>query len=78
MLELLGVHLNAHAIDVQRPLGNDLWVFLFQSIDTERIQWANRAGSSVFVNYFIVNLNKCLKLFIFVNTVTPKICFVYL
>ena len=38
MLELIGVHLNAHAIDVQRPLGNDLWVFLFQSIDTERIQ----------------------------------------
>ena len=57
---------------------NDLWVFLFQKIDAECVKWASLAGTSVYVNAFIVNVNKCLKTFFLelhiniVNTVTPK------
>ena len=39
---------------------NDLWVFLFQTIDAECIKWA----SSARIYAFIVNLNKCLKPFL--------------
>ena len=50
-------------IDVPRPLINDLWVFLFQKIDTECVKWASRAGTSAYVKAFIINVNKCLKPF---------------
>ena len=50
-------------IDVLRPLTNDLWVFLFQTIDEEYEKWASPARTYVHVKAFIVNLNKCLKLF---------------
>ena len=30
-------------IDVLRPLTNDLWVFLFQTIDAEYVKWASPA-----------------------------------
>ena len=49
------------AINVPRPLINDLCVFLFQKIDAECVKWASRAGTSVYVKAFIVNVNKCLK-----------------
>ena len=50
-------------IDVLRPLTNDLWVFLFQTIDAEYVKWASPARTYVHVKAFIVNVNKCLKLF---------------
>ena len=50
-------------IDVQRPLTNDLWVFLFQTIDAECVKGASSAGTymNVYVKAFIVNVNKCMK-----------------
>ena len=50
-------------IDVPRPLTNDLWVFLFQTIDAHCVKWASPARTYVYVKAFIVNLNKCLKPF---------------
>ena len=50
-------------IDVPRPLTNDLWVFLFQTIDAECIKWGSPAGPYVYVKAFIVNVNICLKPF---------------
>ena len=47
-----------------RPLTNDLWVFLFQTIDAEYVKWASPARTYVHVKAFIVNVNKCLKPFI--------------
>ena len=62
-----GVNTISHAyiiyIDVLRPLTNDLWVFLFQAIDAEYVKWASPARTYVHVKAFIVNVNKCLKLF---------------
>ena len=50
-------------IDVVRPLTNDLWVLLFQTIDADYVKWASPARTYVHVKAFIVNVNKCLKLF---------------
>ena len=50
-------------IDVLRPLTNDLWDFLFQTIDAEYVKWASPARTYVHVKAFIVNVNKCLKPF---------------
>ena len=50
-------------IDVLRPLTNDLWVFLFQTIDAEYVKWTSPARTYVHVKAFIVKVNKCLKLF---------------
>ena len=52
-------------IDVPRPLTNDLWVFLFQTIDAEYVKWASPARTYVYVKAFIVNVNKYLKPFFF-------------
>ena len=63
-------------IDAPRPLINDIWVFLFLTIDAECLKWASRAGTTVYVKAFIVNVNKCVKPFFLeqhyniVNTVT--------
>ena len=63
-------------IDVPRPLINDLWVFLFETIDAECLKWVSQAGTSVYVKAFKVNVNKCPKPFFLeqhtniVNTVT--------
>ena len=43
-------------IDVPRPLSNDLWVFLREKLDAVRLERASRAGTSVFVKYFKVNI----------------------
>ena len=43
--------------DVPRPLTNDLWVFLFQTIDAERVTRASPAGTYAYVKAFIVNIN---------------------
>ena len=50
-------------IDVSRPLTNDLWVFLFQTIDAECAKGASLDGTYTFVKAFIINVNKCLKPF---------------
>ena len=50
-------------IDVPRPLTNDLWVFLFQTIDAEYVKWVSPARTYVYVKAFIVNVNICLKPF---------------
>ena len=50
-------------IDVPRPLTNDLWVFLFQTIDAECVKRASLAGTYVYVKAFIINVNKCLNPF---------------
>ena len=42
-------------IDVSRPLTNDLWVFLFQTIDAEYVKWASPGRTNVYVKAFIVN-----------------------
>ena len=42
---------------------NDLWVFLFQTIDAEYVKRASPARTYVHVKAFIVNVNKCLKPF---------------
>ena len=46
--------------DVQRPLINNVCVFLFQNIDGKCVKRARRAATSAFVklNAFIVNVNK--------------------
>ena len=44
-------------IDVPWPLTNDLWVFLFQTIDAEYVKWASPAITYVYVKAFIVNVN---------------------
>ena len=49
--------------DVPRPLTNDLWLFLFQTIDAERVEWASLAGTYVYVKAYIVNVNKRQKPF---------------
>ena len=54
-------------IDVPRPLTNDLWDFLFQTIDAEYVKWASPARTYVYVKVFIVNVNKCPKPFILVQ-----------
>ena len=49
-------------IDVPRPLTNDLWVFLFQTIDAEYVKLASPGRTYVYVKAFIlVNVNKCPK-----------------
>ena len=50
-------------IDVLRPLTNDLWVFLFQTINAKYVKWASPARTYVHVKAFIVNVNKRLKPF---------------
>ena len=50
-------------IDVPRPLTNDPWVFLFQTIDAECVKWASLDGTYVYDKAFIINVNKCPKLF---------------
>ena len=35
---------SSKSIDVPRPLTNDLWVFLFQTIDAECVKWASLDG----------------------------------
>ena len=54
-------------IDVPRPLTNDLWVFLFQTIDAEYVKWASPARTYVYVKAFIVNDKKCPKPFFLVQ-----------
>ena len=49
--------------DVPRSLTNDLWVFLFQTIDAEYVKWARPRRTYVSVKAFIENVNKCLKTF---------------
>ena len=39
-------------IDVPRPLTNDLWVFLFQTIDAECVKWASLDGTYVYAKAF--------------------------
>ena len=51
------------SIDVPRPLTNDLWVFLFQTIDVECVKSASLDGTYVHVKAFKINVNKCLKPF---------------
>ena len=65
MLNGVNIISNAYIyyIDVLRPLTNDLWVFLFQTIDAEYVKWASPARTYVHVKAFIVNVNKCLKPF---------------
>ena len=46
--------------DVPRPLTNDLWVFLFQTIDSECVEWASPTGTYVYVKAFIVYVNNFL------------------
>ena len=61
-----GVNIISYAciyIDVPRPLTNDLWVFLFQTIDAEYVKWASPGRTYVYVKAFIVNVNKCPKTF---------------
>ena len=41
-------------IYVPRPLLNDLWVFLFQTIDAEYVKWASPGRTYVYVKAFIV------------------------
>ena len=53
---------NLH-VDVPRPLTNDLWVFLFQTIDAECVKRASLDGTYVYVKALIINVNKCLKPF---------------
>ena len=48
----------SYIIDVPRPLTNDLWVFLFQTIDAECVIWAIPAGTYVYFKAFIVNVNE--------------------
>ena len=50
-------------IDVPRPLTNDRWVFLFQTIDAAYVKRASPTGTYVYVKTFIVNVSKCLKPF---------------
>ena len=50
-------------IDVPRPLTNDLWVFLFQTIDAEYVKRASPARTYMYVKAFIVNVHKCTKPF---------------
>ena len=49
--------------DVPRPLTNDLWVFLSQTINTEYVKLASPAGTYVYVKAVTVNVNKRLKPF---------------
>ena len=44
-------------IDVPRPLTNDIWVFLFQTIDAECVKSASLDGTYVYVKAFIINEN---------------------
>ena len=55
-------------IDVPQPLTNDLLVFLCQTIDAEYVKWASQAGKDMYVKAFIVNVNKCLKPFLYPAT----------
>ena len=57
-----GVNIISYAyiyIDVPRPLTNDLWVFLFQTIDAEYLKCASPGRTYVYVKAFMVNVNKC-------------------
>ena len=54
-------------IDVPRPLPNDLWVFLFQTIYTEYVKWASPGRIYVYVKAFTVNVNKRPKTFFLVQ-----------
>ena len=47
-------------IDVLRPLTNDLWVFLFQTIDAEYVKWASPARTYVHVKEKIVVIIICI------------------
>ena len=61
-----GVNIISYAyiyIDVPWPLTNDLWVFLFQTIDAEYVKWASPGRTYVYVKAFLVILNKCPKTF---------------
>ena len=41
----LNNNLHFTVTDTPRPLTKDLWVFLFQTIDTECVKWASSAGT---------------------------------
>ena len=45
-------------IYIPRPLTNDLWVFLFQTIDVEYVKWDSPGRTYVYVKAFIVNVKK--------------------
>ena len=51
---------NLRHIDVPRPLTNDLWVFLFQTIDADCVKYASLDGTYVYAKAFIMNINKGL------------------
>ena len=57
-------------IDVPRPLTNDLWVFLFQTIDAEYVKRASPGRTYVYVKAFIVNVNESPKTFFLVQHIT--------
>ena len=59
-----GVNIISYAyiyVDVPRPLINDLWVFLFQTINAEYVKRASPGRTYVYVKAFKVNVNKCPK-----------------
>ena len=63
-----GVNIISYAYiyeDVPRPLTNDLWVFLFQTIGAECVKLASPVRTYVYVKAFRVNVNKCPKIFFF-------------
>ena len=68
-----GVNIISYAyIYVPRPLTNDLWVFLFQTIDAEYVKWASPGRTYVYVKASIVNVNKCPKSFL--SSTTYQYC----
>ena len=56
-VQSLWVGCGRKTIDVPRPLTNDLWVFLFQTIDAECVKWASLDRTYVYVKAFIINVN---------------------
>ena len=60
-------HLFRIYIEVPRPLTNDLWVFLFQTIDAEYVKWASPSRPYVCVKAFIVKVKKIPKTFFLVQ-----------
>ena len=70
-----GVNIISYAyiyIDVPRTLTNDLWVFLFQTIDAEYVKWTSPGRAYVYVKVFIVNVNKCPKTFFLVQHISKQ------
>ena len=63
VIKVISAEQGPGSIDVPRPLTNDLWVFLFQTIDAEFVKWASLDGTYVYDKAFIINVNKCPKPF---------------